>query len=70
MSSTAINGTGNSEANIIIGNTAANVITGGHGNDVLTGGGGGDTFVINHGDGSDIIADFHSGAREGTTLLV
>jgi Ca2+-binding RTX toxin-like protein len=60
--SAAINATGNSESNIIIGNAAANIITGGLGNDILTGGGGGDTFVINHGDGSDIITDFHPGS--------
>ncbi|MFK4576642.1 cadherin-like domain-containing protein [Bradyrhizobium ottawaense] len=58
----AINGTANSQANIIIGTSANNVITGGQGNDILTGGGGSDTFVIKLGDGSDIITDFHSGS--------
>ncbi|WP_156944260.1 Ig-like domain-containing protein [Bradyrhizobium sp. Ec3.3] len=67
--SAAINGTGNSESNIIIGNDAANVITGGFGNDVLTGGGGADTFVINSGDGSDVITDFTPGSATGHDVV-
>ncbi|MGY8662688.1 Ig-like domain-containing protein [Bradyrhizobium sp. UFLA05-109] len=67
--SAAINGTGNSEANIIIGNDAANIITGGLGNDILTGGGGADTFVINSGDGSDIITDFTPGSAAGHDIV-
>ncbi|MDH2406088.1 Ig-like domain-containing protein, partial [Bradyrhizobium sp. SSUT18] len=67
--SAAINGTGNSEANIIIGNDAANIITGGVGNDILTGGGGADTFVINSGDGSDIITDFTPGSAAGHDVV-
>ena len=42
----AINGTGNTLANIIIGNAAANRINGGIGPDTLTGGAGPDTFVF------------------------
>ncbi|WBL80335.1 Ig-like domain-containing protein [Bradyrhizobium xenonodulans] len=67
--SAAINGTGNSEANSIIGNDAANIITGGLGNDILTGGGGADTFVINSGDGSDIITDFTPGSAAGHDIV-
>ncbi|WP_284271861.1 calcium-binding protein, partial [Bradyrhizobium iriomotense] len=67
--SAAINGTGNSEANIIIGNDAANIITGGLGNDILTGGAGADTFVINSGDGSDIITDFTPGSAAGHDIV-
>lgn len=57
-----IDGTGNTQSNIIIGNSGDNVLTGGQGNDILTGGGGRDTFVLNKGDGSDVITDFQAGA--------
>jgi trimeric autotransporter adhesin len=52
----AINGTGNAQANILVGNSAANTLTGaggddtidgGLGNDVMIGGAGNDTFVVN-----------------------
>jgi Ca2+-binding RTX toxin-like protein len=69
IGSAAISATGNSQSNIIIGNDAANVITGGLGNDILTGGGGADTFVINSGDGSDIITDFSSGSGAGHDVV-
>lgn len=67
--SAAINATGNIQSNIIIGNSAANVITGGLGNDILTGGGGADTFVINSGDGSDIVTDFSTGSGAGHDVV-
>lgn len=67
--SVAINATGNIQSNIIIGNSAANVITGGLGNDILTGGGGADTFVVNSGDGSDIITDFSPGSGAGHDVV-
>jgi Ca2+-binding RTX toxin-like protein len=41
----AINGTGNSLANVIIGNAAANVLDGGAGSDTLYGGAGNDTLT-------------------------
>jgi Ca2+-binding RTX toxin-like protein len=47
----AINGTGNSLANIIVGNTAANVLQGNAGNDTLNAGDGADTLY--GGDGAD-----------------
>jgi Ca2+-binding RTX toxin-like protein len=43
---TAINGTGNSLANILTGNTATNILNGGLGADTLTGGLGNDTYVV------------------------
>lgn len=49
--STAINGTGNAAANVIVGNGAANTLTGGAGDDTLSGELGNDT--INGGAGTD-----------------
>ena len=43
----AINGTGNTLANVIVGNGGSNVIAGGLGNDHLTGGAGKDSFLFN-----------------------
>jgi Ca2+-binding RTX toxin-like protein len=44
----AINGTGNTETNIIKGNIAANTLDGGAGADTLIGGGGNDTYVVDN----------------------
>ena len=41
----AINGTGNANANTLIGNAAANVLTGAEGNDIYDGGAGNDSFI-------------------------
>jgi Ca2+-binding RTX toxin-like protein len=49
----AINGTGNTLANLITGNGAANLLTGGSGNDTLDGGGGNDT--LDGGVGNDTL---------------
>jgi Ca2+-binding RTX toxin-like protein len=63
---TAINGTGNSSANVMIGNSGANVLTGANGNDTLRGGLGNDTvnggsgndiFLFGRGDGQDLVQD-------------
>jgi Ca2+-binding RTX toxin-like protein len=63
---TAINGTGNTLANVLVGNTGANTLDGGAGNDVLAGGKGNDSliggagddlFLYNQGEGYDIISD-------------
>ncbi len=48
---TAINGTGNVLANVLMGNTAVNTLIGGAGDDQLTGGQGND--ALNGGDGAD-----------------
>ncbi|WP_426955242.1 family 16 glycosylhydrolase [Muricoccus radiodurans] len=63
----AIDGTGNSQSNILTGNAGANRLKGGQGNDVLTGGGGADVFCIAKGDGSDIITDFSGEDRVALT---
>jgi trimeric autotransporter adhesin len=67
--SSAINGTGNGDNNIINGNDAANVIDGGGGSDILTGKEGDDTYKVNTKDetytvdGSDVI-------NHGTTVEI
>ncbi len=62
----AINGTGNTLANVVIGNAGNNVLTGGDGNDTLSGGkgsdalnggAGNDVFQLARGDGQDTITD-------------
>lgn len=50
---TAINGTGNTLANIIIGNAAVNTLDGGTGNDTLDGGAGADTMIGGTSTGND-----------------
>lgn len=57
----AIDGTGNAQANTITGNSKANVLRGGAGSDTLTGGNGKDTFVLDSLVGADTITDFKSG---------
>jgi Ca2+-binding RTX toxin-like protein len=63
---TAINGTGNGSANVMIGNSAGNVLNGaggadtlrgGLGNDTVNGGSGNDTFLFGRGDGQDLVQD-------------
>ncbi len=64
--SSAINGTGNTLANVLIGNDAANtlsgvdghdILAGGKGNDALNGGTGNDVFQFSRGDGQDSVTD-------------
>ncbi len=61
----AINGTGNTLANVITGNGAANILDGGGGKDTLRGGGGKDIFVFDTKLGAgniDHIVDFSAAA--------
>ncbi len=60
----AINGTGNTLANVLTGNSAVNTLTGndgndtldgGLGNDILTGGNGSDTYLFRRTDGQDTL---------------
>ncbi|SEF90283.1 FG-GAP-like repeat-containing protein [Nitrosomonas ureae] len=60
--SSAINGTGNGQANTITGNVASNVLKGGAGNDILLGGAGNDTLeggigrdTLDGGFGADVL---------------
>lgn len=55
LGSSAINGTGNASANVIVGNSTANTLTGGDGNDTLDGGAGNDTLVGGLGDDTFVI---------------
>ena len=60
----AINGTGNSVANVLIGNSAANVLDGGAGADTMQGGAGDDTYRVDI--DTDVIVEL---AGEGTDLV-
>ena len=60
----AINGTGNTAANIITGNSAANTLDGGAGADTLIGGTGNDTYIVDN--IGDIVIE---NAGEGTDLV-
>ena len=62
----AINGTGNSLANVLTGNGAANTLDGGAGNDTLTGGAGVDTFIV--ASGTDSITDLGQGGADVLTV--
>jgi Ca2+-binding RTX toxin-like protein len=63
---TAISGSGNDDANVIVGNAGANAINAGAGNDVIAGGQGDDTldggagddiYFYNQGEGRDLVTD-------------
>jgi Ca2+-binding RTX toxin-like protein len=60
---TAIDGTGNESANVMLGNTAANVLRGADGNDQLRGNAGSDTYLFGRGEGQDLVQD-NSGSAD------
>lgn len=55
--SSAIDGTGNTSANVITGNSAVNTLTGDNGNDTLDGGAGADSLIGGAGDDTFIVDD-------------
>ena len=70
LGSSAINGTGNNDNNLLTGNSGANVLTGGLGNDSLIGGLGNDTYMFGIGDGQDNITDTDSTNNNDTLQLL
>ena len=67
-----INGTGNTDANLLVGNASINKLTGLEGDDTLTGDDGADRFIFNSTvSGLDTITDFNglvSGVADGDKL--
>ncbi|MEQ1740520.1 MAG: calcium-binding protein, partial [Methyloglobulus sp.] len=63
----AINGTGNSNNNVINGNSAANVIDGGTGADTMHGGDGSDTYFVDN--TGDVVSEFWNDALGGVDTV-
>lgn len=73
----AINGSGNTQNNVLIGNTGTNALSGGAGNDtldgntgadILKGGSGNDTYLFSLGDGFDSVQEADNTAGNVDTL--
>jgi len=66
----ALDGTGNSEANILQGNAGVNQLDGRGGADTLTGGGGNDVFIFRAGEAhGDTVTDFEGAGASGGDRL-
>lgn len=64
----AINGTGNTAANLLTGNSGANRLDGGAGADLMTGGAGNDVYVVD--DVGDIIVEVSGGGTDSVESSV
>ena len=65
LGSAALNGTGNSLANVLTGNSGDNVLDGGTGTDTLAGGQGNDTYVVDN--AGDVVTE---NGDEGTDTVM
>ncbi len=63
----AINGTGNSLANVLVGNSAANTLTGNDGDDTLDGGAGADTMTGGNGNDTYVVDNASDSVNESAS---
>ena len=64
---TALNGTGNGDANSLTGNSGANILDGGAGADTMAGGAGNDTYIVDN--GGDVVSEATAGTAGGVDLV-